>query len=202
MKTLLVVFVIGLCCIAIQSKAQQVELGLKAGLNVADLHSNAGNYDHSARASAYAGGLAHIHLSQHIAFQPELVYSSQGAKTTFGDASYTLRLNYINLPLLFQYMIGDGFRLQTGPQVGLLAAAKLKSGGTTQDVKGDYTTGDFSWIFGTSYLLPSGLGFDMRYNLGINNIDNTGSTSHLFNRVFQLGLFYQFRHPTVVIKEK
>ena len=34
-----------------------------------------------------------------------------------------LRLNYINVPVL-QYMFGDGFRLQTGPQLGILTNAK------------------------------------------------------------------------------
>ena len=201
MKTISFALIMGLFCIALKTNAQHVEFGLKGGLNVADVHSNSTNYD--ARASVYGGGLAHIHLSEHIALQPELVYSSQGMKTTVADGSHTLRLNYVNLPVLFQYMFGDGFRLQTGPQLGLLAGAKVKSGGTTTDVKSDYTSGDFSWAFGASYLTTSGVGVDARYNLGINNINNTGSSAQLYNRVFQLGLFYQFRHPTVVVvKEK
>lgn len=201
MKTVSFSLIVGLFCFALRTNAQHVEFGLKGGLNVSDIHSNSNNYD--ARASVYGGGLAHIHLSKHFALQPELVYSSQGMKTSTADASYVLRLNYINLPFLFQYMIGDGFRFQTGPQVGLLAAAKLKSGGTTTDVKSDYTTGDFSWVLGASYLTPAGIGVDARYNLGINNINNTGSNAQLYNRVFQLGLFYQFRNPTVVVvKEK
>lgn len=201
MKTFCIGLVIGLFFFASKVNAQYAEFGLKGGLNVSNIHSSPGTEDYNARASIYAGGLAHIHLSQHIAIQPELVYSSQGTKTTYADADYALRLNYINVPVLFQYMVGDGLRLQTGPQLGLLAGAKLKSGGTITDVKGDYTTGDFSWDIGASYIMPSGLGFDARFNFGLNNINNTGMNAGYYNRVFQLGLFYQFKHPSAYIKK-
>jgi len=178
-----------------KAQAPHVEFGVKGGLNVADLHSSATNNLNS-RASVFAGGLAHIHLSKYIAVQPELVYSSQGTKQDIGDGSYTLRLNYINVPVIFQYMIADGLRLQTGPQLGFLAGAKLKSGNTITDVKSDYTSADFAWSIGAGYLTHSGVGLDARYNLGITNINNTGdyNNNKLQNRVFQVGLFYQFMH--------
>jgi hypothetical protein len=201
MKTFCFALVMGLFCSVSQVNAQHVEFGLKGGLNVSNIHSSPGTEDYNARASVYAGGLAHIHLSEHIAIQPELVYSSQGTKSTLADVNYTLRLNYINIPVLFQYMVGDGFRLQTGPQLGLLAGAKVNSGGTTKDVKGDYTTGDFSWAVGASYLTPMGLGFDARFNFGLSNINNTSTNAGFYNRVFQLGLFYQFKHPTADIQK-
>jgi len=195
MKKLLLATVVSL--VYLIGKAQThtqppVEFGLKGGLNVSNLHSSTYN-NLDARVSAYGGGLAHIHLSRHIAIQPEIVYSSQGIKQDAGDGNYTLRLNYINVPVLFQYMIGDGFRLETGPQAGFLVGAKQKSGDITKDVKADYTAGDFSWVLGAGYLTHSGLGFDARYNIGINNINNTSDPNKLQNRVFQLGLFYQFR---------
>ena len=177
------------------AQTPHVEFGLKAGLNVAGLHSSAtDNLD--SRASAYAGVLAHIHLSKHIAVQPEVLYSGQGAKQDIGDGSYALRLNYINVPVLFQYMFGDGFRLQTGPQLGILTNAKAKSGNTTTGVKSNFTSADFAWSVGAGYLTHSGVGVDARYNIGINNINNTGdyNRNKLQNRVFQVGLFYQFIH--------
>ncbi len=183
---------IGLLCFVATLKAQHVEFGVKGGLNVSTFHSSKGD-DVNSRASVYAGGLAHIHLSRHIAIQPELVYSSQGAKQDIGDNNYTWRLNYINVPVLFQYMVDNGLRFETGPQLGLLAGARVKSGGTLTDIKSSYTTADFSWGIGAGYLfVPTGLGIDARYNFGLNNIDNTGSADKLYNRVFQVGLFYQF----------
>jgi hypothetical protein len=166
--------------------AQSVHFGLKGGLNVASVSADNG-LDYSSRTSFYLGGLAHIHVSEHFAVQPELYYSGQGAKRN----GQTAQLGYINLPVLGQYMFGNGFRLQTGPQLGVLVSAKTKSGDTKSDVKDDFNDIDFSWAFGGSYQFPgSGAGIDARYNLGLNNIYNAGSTLH--NRVFSIGMFYQF----------
>ena len=46
--------------------------------------------------------------------------------------------------------------------------------------------------FGGGYLVRSGLGVDVRYNLGISNISENNDVD-VKNRVWQFGLFYQFR---------
>jgi hypothetical protein len=193
MKRILFIAITIIFCILGKTEAQTTEFGVKAGANVADLHSTATN-NIDARTSVYVGGLAHIHLNKYLAVQPELMYSCQGAEWNTNQFEYTWRLNYVTLPVLLQYMFDNGFRLQTGPQLGLLASAKRKSGGTITDVKSDYTSADFSWSFGAGYLTSTGVGIDARYNLGINDINNTGSGDRLQNRVFQIGLFYQFKN--------
>ena len=96
------------------------------------------------------------------------------------------------MPVLLQYMTGSGFRLQTGPQLGIMAAAKVKEGDAESNVKDAYKTFDVAWVLGASYVTNSGFGIDARYNIGLTNInDNAGST--IKNRVWQFGLFYQFR---------
>ena len=193
MKKILFLLFAGFCCMIYTANAQNAEFGIKGGLNVAGLHTTS-DINLGSRASVYVGGFAHIHLNKKFAIQPELLYSCQGATQDYQNGSATWRLNYINLPILLQYMFDNGFRLETGPQLGLLASAKLKSGGTITNRKDDFTNGDFSWAFGVSYLTHSGFGVDARYNLGISNINNTGSTEKLQNRVFQAGIFYQFGH--------
>lgn len=167
------------------------EFGLKAGLNIANLHvQNASSPD--AKPSFNAGALAHIHITKHFAVQPEIMYSGQGAKQTISNTDYKTNLHYINVPVLAQFMVDDGFRIETGPQLGLLASARQKVGGTSTDVKSSYKTADFAWVFGLGYITHSGFGVDARYNLGISNINNVNSTN-INNRVFQVGVFYQFR---------
>ena len=78
--------------------------------------------DFASKAGLHLGGLAHIHINPHFAIQPELVYSMQGGK----DGNEKLKLNYINVPILLQYMTNEGFRLQTGPQLGFLTSAELE----------------------------------------------------------------------------
>lgn len=176
-------------------RAQQVELGLKSGLNAATVHGSTSSYNYSydPRVSMYVGGLAHIRLTREFAIQPEVVFSGQGYKT--GDNVY--RLNYLNVPVLLQYMFGSGFRLETGPQVGVLLTGKLKNG-NPGDIKKYYKDLDFAWTVGAGYLLPCGLGFDARFNAGIPKIndlndDNLPDRTNRRNAVFQAGIFYQFR---------
>ncbi|HET6996073.1 MAG TPA: porin family protein [Chitinophagaceae bacterium] len=169
--------------------AQTVQFGLKGGVNVASVHSD-NNTDYNSVTSFHAGGLAHIHVSPHLAVQPELFYSGEGAE--FGGSK--VKFGYLNLPVLAQYMIGNGFRLQTGPQIGFLLSAKQKSGESETDIKDNYKGVDFGWAIGASYLFPgTGVGIDARYTLGITDIYDAGPTK-VQNRVFGLGLFYQFKH--------
>jgi hypothetical protein len=59
-----------------------------------------------------------------------------------------LNLNYINIPLIFQYMYDNGFRLQAGPQLGVLVSAKSKTNNSESDVKDDFESIDlrnWSW---------------------------------------------------------
>ena len=185
MKKAIIVFSVLVSSMA--ASAQHVEYGVKGGLNVADF-SNSDGVNFKSRTSFHLGGLAHIHVTRHFAVQPELVFSGQGAK--YSGIEY--KMNYLNIPVLLQYMAGGGFRLETGPQLGILASAKGKSGGTTVDIKDQFKTVDFAWSFGAGYLTDVGFGVDARYNLGISNIVEDGG-GDVRNNVFQLGVFYQFK---------
>ncbi|MGK2864549.1 MAG: porin family protein, partial [Chitinophagaceae bacterium] len=168
--------------------AQETHFGLKAGVNIASLNVSSGS-DYNSKVGLHAGGLAHIHLNKTWALQPEVVFSMQGGKSD----DTKLNLNYINIPLLVQYMTESGFRLETGPQLGLLLTAKTKVGDVEIDRKGNFNSTDFSWAFGAGYLFPEGFGLDARYNLGISDIWDASSTK-IKNSVFQFGVFYQFMH--------
>ena len=185
MKKLLLIFS-ATCLITITSRAQAVHFGVKAGVNLASIDHDPGD-DFESKVGFHAGGLAHIHCSDRFAVQPELVYSAQGGER--GDTK--ANLGYINLPVLAQLMLGDGFRLQTGPQVGFMLNAKHESGDTEVDVKDQLETMDFAWVVGASYIFPKGFGVDARYNHGLTNIYEN-NTIEQKNRVFQVGLFYQF----------
>jgi hypothetical protein len=177
------------------SSKAQVHFGIKAGMNASSLNFE-GNTDMQSKIGFNAGVLAHIHSNNaQWALQPELYYSAEGAKyKSNSDAS--LNLNYLNLPVLVQYMFDNGFRIEAGPQVGFLMSAKSKDNNSSVDVKDGYKGTTFSIPVGVGYLTHSGLGFDARYNFGISNIvDNAGPK--VKSNVFQFGLFYQFSDPKV-----
>jgi hypothetical protein len=92
-------------------------------------------------------------------------------------------------------MTGSGFRLETGPQLGFALSSKIKSGDIEQNIKDDVNTVDVSWALGASYIFPEAIGIDARYNIGITNV-NDAEHPEVRNRVFQVGLFYQFMNTT------
>lgn len=168
--------------------AQSVNIGIKGGLNVFTLSgTNDGGYN--SRTSFHLGLLGHIHIADHFALQPEIIYSSQGTKYS---NNLDLTLNYVNVPLLFQYMFDNGFRLHAGPQLGLLVNAKADG----QDVKDSFKGTDLGLTVGASYVHPpSGFGVDARYNHGLSNINENTNTDS-YNRGFQVGVFYLFKHKS------
>jgi len=174
--------------------AGHVNLGIKGGVNAYNVHNdNDTKYD--TKAGFHFGLLGHIHFDSQFAIQPEIVFSGQGAK--IGDINYNL--NYVNVPVLFQYMFDNGFRLQAGPQAGFLITAKSKNDNVTTDNRDDLKPLDFGLSFGASYIFPpTGFGIDARYNLGLSNI-NKDSDVNSTNRGIQLGLFYIFGHNSRVV---
>ncbi|MEO6404883.1 MAG: porin family protein [Ferruginibacter sp.] len=172
--------------------AQHVNVGLKAGLNVYNIDSDGGKYD--SKVGFNAGVIGHIHLAKHVALQPEVVYSAQGAKYTVLNTDTKVNLGYINVPVMLQYMFDNGFRLQAGPQVGFLINAKTETGSTKVDIKDQLKSVDFAVGAGIGYVHPAtGFGVDARYNLGLSDITESGSDKST-NRGFQIGVFYLFDH--------
>ena len=168
-------------------------IGIKGGLNAYKTNYN-NNAETDPRLGFHLGLLGHIHISNRFAVQPELIYSLQGAKNSFEASNTRVNLNYLNVPVMFQYMFDNGFRLQAGPQLGFLMNAKSIAGDIKTNVEGNYNTLEFGLGIGASYVHPAtGFGVDARYNHGLSNIlDN--SAAKATNRGIQLGVFYLFKH--------
>jgi hypothetical protein len=165
-------------------------LGLKGGLNLATL-DNSQSADFNSRLSYHAGLLINVPVGDQIAVQPEVIYSSQGAKYTLAGLEHDLAINYINIPIMLQAKVGKGFYAEVGPQLGLLTGVKDKA----NDIEtGFFTTDDFkksdvSLGIGLGYRGTSGLGLNARYNLGVTDINKVGS-NNLKNNVLQIGLSF------------
>lgn len=171
----------------------KVSLGLKAGMNLYNVKIENTTMDDS-RIGLVAGLFGHIHLATQIGFQPEIVYSAQGGSFKVGDVTTKIKLDYINVPMLLQYMFNNGFRLEAGPQIGFLVSAKSKTNDVTTDIKDNFKTFDFAIGAGVSYVHPpTGFGIDARYNFGLSNINDV-TDAKTTNRGLQITLFYLFGH--------
>ena len=186
MKKIMTVVVALVATAGVVRAQHSTSFGLKAGLNVASVPVQDGD-DFNSKFGVNFGAFAHIHVAPHFAVQPEIYYSQQGGK----DGDTKLKLNYVNIPVLAQYMTNTGFRLQTGPQFGIRTEAKTKNGSVENDIKDQIESLDLSWAFGASYLTSQAWGLDVRYNAGLSNISQDNSFKAR-NSVFQVGVFYQF----------
>lgn len=181
------------------AKAQlKAHFGVKAGMNASELHADNSSNDDKANTKIgyHVGVLAHIHgRNDTWAFQPEIMYSMEGAKNEIAGVKTSTNLGYINVPLLAQYMFDNGFRIEAGPQIGFLISAKAKTDNASLDIKDGYKSTAISLPVGIGYLTSTGLGFDARYNFGLSDISENGPG--VKGNTFQFGLFWQFSDPKI-----
>jgi len=119
----------------------------------------------------------------------EVLYDQKGC-----TAVNTLTLGYLGINVLASYPIPMEGDLKpmvfAGPSVGFLMSASAAG----VDVKSGYGGTDFGIIFGAgaSYKLGTGaILLDVRYSLGLANIDNPTTTSQT-NQVFSVCVGYAF----------
>ena len=189
MKKLLTIIMLAIVTSYGTANAQHINWGIKGGVNIANLSP-----DYNPKSGLLVGLLAHIHLSKQVALQPEIFYSNQGARYTTAGVETKLKLHYVAVPLLFQYMFDNGFRVQAGPQVSFLMGAQSETNLTNSDTQNNLNNTDVALSVGAGYVQPSsGFGIDVRYNAGLTNIKVDKATK-LTNNVFQLSVFYIFKH--------
>jgi hypothetical protein len=176
-----------LLLLSVAAFAQHIKLGVKAGINHSNLKVLGDLQD--AKRGFNAGVFANLPLACRFKLQPELAFSQQGGNYS---GAFEDKLNYLNIPVLAQYMITRKFKVQSGPQVGVLLSYKRKVlDPRILVVEADFARLDWSWAFGAAYDIRSGWGLDMRYNHGLNDISNVVMPNMpTKNRVWQVGLTY------------
>ncbi len=184
-KLLLFVAVATLSITAAQS--QSFRIGAKAGANFASLNGD-GADGLDGRTSFHIGGVARIGFTEMLSLQPELVFSSQGYSVDLGDEDASVRLGYINLPIMADVTLVEGFSLQGGPQVGFNVTSDVKFDGDTEDID-DVETIDFGVGIGAQYILPMNLFFQARYVIGVTDIAEDAEAK---NSVISLSVGYFF----------
>jgi len=165
--------------------AQDFNFGVKGGINIASISGTyIGVSGLGSKVSFHLGGVAEIPISDKFGAQVELLYSSQGTQWSF-IGSNSLRLDYVNLPVLAKYNIVKGLSAEAGPLVGFLVATNAE--------KEDYNSIDVAIAVGASYKLSNKIFFSLRYNRGLTNINkNEVVALNNQNNVLQLSAGYTF----------
>jgi len=176
MKKFLLLICIVACTAA--SKGQDVRkasFGIKAGANFFTIKGE--DYKDGGfktKTGPHAGLFYQIPIAPLFSIQPELMYSSEGIKYEDEDLKALVHLNYLNLPVMFQFVTPSGFYAETGPQLGFVLKAVTKFEPSLGDkyeenIKEDINKVAFSWGFGAGYMIGR-FGISGRYNLGLSNL--------------------------------
>lgn len=112
--------------------SQEARFGAKAGLNYSSVVGNLTD-GVKFRFSGHAGIFLDIYFSDKFSFQPELLYSSQGFQFSSdlseidgnptpggNDFRTNVQLNFLTVPILGKFRLGENYSLEFGPQIGFL----------------------------------------------------------------------------------
>jgi long-subunit fatty acid transport protein len=182
------------------ANAQETKFGAKVALNIASVTGDIENT--SSIIGFQVGGFAEIKISEKFAIQPELLYSTQGVEESYSEDELeiknTIKLGYINVPVMAKYYATTKFSLEFGPQIGFLTSAKAEfeaEGESLEvDIKDDLESVDFGLNFGAGYDFTNNFSAGVRYNLGLSNVakSESGDDNTIKNSVFSVAVGYKF----------
>lgn len=185
-------------------------IGLKGGINLADLHGDDVRADTDFKVGAVGGGFVTYSINDWVALQGELLYSQKGAESNqmiLGlPVDVTGKLDYIEIPVLAKLTIPTNTILTPnifiGPAFSFLVSANVKaeSMGVTiidEDTKDNQESFDFGMVFGGGVDVKVGTGkltADVRYVLGLLNVDDPpiGEAPDIMNSVISFMVGYGF----------
>lgn len=147
------------------SNAQGVRFGAKAGANF----SNASGDDtdgFDGRTGLNLGAVVNIEVSELFAVQPEVTYSMRG----FKDGEFTIKVDYVDVPIMADIEIIDGLSLQGGPVFGINVSGKVEDGDGNEADIDDVSTLNVGAGIGAQYELPFGLFLQVRFDTSFNDI--------------------------------
>lgn len=189
-------FFISLLFVGALSLNAQTKFGVKAGPQITTwTGDDAEGID--AKIGFHVGGYANIRFSEQFAFQPELLFSLQGAQAEELGVEMKFNTSYINVPLMVKWYAYQGLNFEFGPQVGFNVGAKVKGENEIGEAELDFDeafgqdaeTIDFGLNIGAGYELPMGLNFGVRYGLGLTEVIKDVDVK---NSVISLGVGYSF----------
>jgi len=182
-KVLLFVLLCG-----ISSAQAQIKFGIKAGANFSDL--DAVNFKTDMRTGFHFGAILEVKLPGSLALQPELLYSSQGAKVN-SAALDEIQYDYITVPVLVKYyLIKDVLDIELGPQFSFLVNDDVNSNflGSSFDAS-DSSTFDFAAIGGVGVDIGAHIFLQGRYVYGLTE---ASTNADIKNKVIQISVGYKF----------
>ena len=160
----------------------KLSFSVRAGLNVAQIFGNGSQtFNHF----GFSGGpKLGYRFAPKFSFDPEILYNMKGAakypNVDKGDYySFSVDLDYIEIPLLFNYYFGKkkNLSLEFGPSIGFLVRQKAyENNSPVNTTKTGFNVYDISLVAGLNYYLPKGFSLNLRFMNSIAPIQPTYGT--------------------------
>jgi hypothetical protein len=188
-KNLIMITVLVSFMIPCRTEAQ-FAIGTRHGIAISTLSKPGNLYDNDNLTTSYTGGIfASIPLVRNLALQPEVNYIRIGRcdenNTSTAGIETTCKYNYLQIPVMARYTPpalrngNSSIFFNAGPYASiLLKSERHLSNGDEQPASqkvSDDKTPDLGIILGGGGVYKINklkLQFDLRYNMGLNKVDN------------------------------
>lgn len=149
------------------------------------------------KAGVFVGGFVYLPVSPHSIFQLELEYFQKGSRhnpdyeKNPNDYPYLFRVNYIEMPLLYQYKFNDRIKMEFGPSVGFLVNYYEKANEEVESDKPGYNKpapATFQLNLGIYVYLTDKIAVNLRTNNSFSNIRTENRTGDVW-RLWAYGQF-------------
>lgn len=194
-KTLYAAVVTGLLAFTgMQAQEKTAAFGFKGGLNFSNFYTDSVD-DKDVLTGFNAGLYAKLPITNSIAIQPEINFTTKGSEVLTNNTSTKLNLNYIEVPVLLVANLTENFNIHVGPYAAYMVSSKGSFESNFGSITQTFDTDDFNKFDAG---ISAGVGIDLdavnfgvRYNYGLTKIsdnDNFDAKNSVFNAYIGLRL--------------
>jgi hypothetical protein len=173
----------------------QAAFGLKGGVNLTSLKLDDPDASYDSRTGFHAGIFMRGRVDK-VGIQPEVLLFTQRGEGTFSLGRVEESFTYLSIPVILKFYPIGGLNIQAGPQFGFLLDGERKYesafGSIKEDIKDSYKSSDVSISVGGGYDFGFGLGLDVRYNIGVKDINDEVNGDPAKSRIFLISLGWNF----------
>lgn len=173
--------------------AQTLHIGAKLGANLGKI--DGASFKQEYKLSYLVGAYVDLGLGKNWGIEPELLFNQttaridSGYKSVYQDAPNSVigskaHFNYLSVPILLNLNAGKLITFQLGPQFSVLLNKDEK---LTTNVGNAVKSGDLAAVLGARINLGA-LNISVRYNIGLNNINDLGDKQKWTNQAIQIGV--------------
>jgi hypothetical protein len=186
-KAILLIFF--LSQLFVQSSFAQIKIGVKAGFTFANLNGGFASHNNRFRLGGHLGGYGNYALNDKMGIQVEMLLNQKGTINRNFPNTW-VRINYLDLPVLFTYSFTDQFSAHAGLEFSVPISAYVDE---ENHDKRRYFIHDINHLavsvpVGITYSMDNGLNAGLRADIGLSAIGNDGAR----NNAFLLSLGYTF----------